>query len=100
MSCSTFIKCISEDIKLNKIANRLELNDIFYQIYSLLVNQGVYIPASHTIDFHGFILCLQKIAQIFHFNLRILIKNLINSKKKSNMILYLRNRSSDTLERR
>jgi len=100
MSCSTFVECISSDIKLNKIDNCLQLNDIFNKIYSSFVNQGVYIPASHTIDFHGFILCLQQIAQIFHFNLRILIKNLINPKNKSNMILYLRHRSSDTLQKR
>jgi hypothetical protein len=78
MSCLTFIECICRDIKLNKIDHHFQLNDIFYQIYSLLVNQGVYIPASFTIDFHGFILCLQQIAQIFHWNLRILIKTLIN----------------------
>ncbi len=81
MNCSTFLKCISQNIKLNKIDHHLQLNNIFYQIYSSLVYQGVYIPASHTIDFHGFILCLQQIAQTFHFNLRILIKKLINSKK-------------------
>jgi hypothetical protein len=81
MSCSIFIKCISQNIKLNKVDYYLQLNDIFYKIYSSFVNQGVYIPASHTIDFHGFILCLQQIARIFHFNLRILIKNLINQKK-------------------
>ncbi len=81
MSCSTFIKCISENLKFKSIEYHLQLNDIFNQIYSLFVNQGVYIPASHTIDFHGFILCLQHIARLFHLNLRILIKTLINSNK-------------------
>ncbi len=82
MSCSTFLKCICQNPKLNKVDIRLELNGIFYQIQSLLINQGVYIPASLTIDFHGFILCLQQIARIFHFNLRILIKDFINKNHK------------------
>ena len=80
MNCSTFLECICRDLKLNKIDIRLELNDIFYRIQSSLVAQGVYIVASLTIDFHGFILCLQHLAQTFHFNLRMLIKNLINTK--------------------
>ncbi len=82
MNCSTFLKCICQNPKLNKVDIHLELNGLFYQIQSLLVNQGVYIPASLTIDFHGFILCLQQIARIFHFNLRILIKDFINKNHK------------------
>ncbi|CAF1026321.1 unnamed protein product [Rotaria sordida] len=79
MTCSTFIQCICQHIKLNKIDIRLQLNALFCQIQSSLVNQGLYIPASLTIDFHGFILCLQQIARTFNINLRILIKNLINT---------------------
>lgn len=81
MHCLTFIKNISRDLKLNNIDHLLELNDIFNNIYSSLVNEGVYIAASHTIDFHGFILCLQQIARIFHLNLKNLIKMLTNSRK-------------------
>ncbi|CAF3389401.1 unnamed protein product [Rotaria sp. Silwood1] len=79
MTCSTFIECICQHTKLNKIDTRLQLNGLFYQIQSSFVNQGLYMPGSLTIDYYGFILCLQQIAQIFNINLRILIKNLINT---------------------
>ncbi|CAF3237305.1 unnamed protein product, partial [Rotaria sp. Silwood2] len=79
MICSTFIQCICQHTKLNKVDIRLQLNGLFYQIQSSLVYQGLYIPGSLTIDFHGFILCLQQIARTFNINLRILIKNLINT---------------------
>ncbi|CAF0880487.1 unnamed protein product [Adineta steineri] len=82
MNCSTFIKCICQNRKLNKVYIRLELNGLFYQILSLLIDQGVYISGSITIDFYGFLLCLQQISRIFHFNLRALIKNLINKHQK------------------
>ena len=100
MNCSTFIKCISHAISLNKINNRLQLNDIFNKICSSLVNQDIYIHGSDTIDFTGFILCLKQIAQIFHFNLRLLIKHLINTENKFNMVLYPCNKSSNTRQLR
>ena len=81
MNCSAFVQCISEDAKLNQIDTRLQLNALFYQVRSSLVDQGVYMPISLTIDFDGFLLCLQHIARTFNFNLRILIKNLIRTKK-------------------
>jgi hypothetical protein len=80
MSCSTFVKCICRNMRMNSIEYGLQLNDIFNRIYSSFVNQGIYIPASHKIDFHGFLLCLQQIARLFHFNLRALVKILINSR--------------------
>ena len=79
MTCSTFIQCISQYKQLNKVDIRLQLNELFYRIHSLLVNQGVYILGCHTIDFHGFMLCLQEISRTFKINLRLLIKNLINT---------------------
>lgn len=79
MTCSKFVKCIYEKLQLNKIDFHFELNSIFYQIHSLLVNQRVSIPNSQTIDFHGFILCLQQISRTYHINLPILINTLISS---------------------
>lgn len=79
MTCSSFIQYVAQYKLLNTIDNRLQLNGIFNQIQSSLVNQGVYVPGSLTIDFHGFILCLQQVARIFHINLRVLIKSLISA---------------------
>jgi hypothetical protein len=81
MNCSTFVQCISEDAKLNQIDTRLQLNGLFYQVQSSLVDQGVYMSGSLMIDFDGFLLCLQHIARTFNFNLRLLIKNLIKTNK-------------------
>ncbi|CAF4066125.1 unnamed protein product [Rotaria sp. Silwood2] len=61
-------------VTLDDILNSSNSNSTLGKLY-----QGLYIPGSLTIDFHGFILCLQQIARTFNINLRILIKNLINT---------------------
>jgi hypothetical protein len=77
--CVTFVQCMCRDAKLKQLDVRLQLDGIFRQTQSSFVSQHVYMPGCITIDFDGFLECLQQIARTFNINLRILIKNLVTT---------------------
>ncbi|CAF1576881.1 unnamed protein product [Rotaria magnacalcarata] len=82
MNCFTFIECFSQHVAFNKFDIRLQLNGLFCQVQSSLANQSATGSGSLTIDFHGFMLCLQRVTRMFNINLRMLMKKLINPYKK------------------
>jgi hypothetical protein len=79
MTCSTFVNCLSRHSTFHRVETRLQLNGVFYRTHSALVHQGFYRPSSATIDFHGFLVCLQTISRMFAINLTTLTGDLCNS---------------------
>ena len=85
MRCSTFVQWIADSVQGNHIEVALHLNGLFDQVRSSLIDQGLCRPHCQTMDFHGFLLCLQRTAGLFNMNLRHVIKNLISSTRKSHV---------------